>query len=274
VVDNAADGSAQAVCDALRPRLPCTLGLVEEGRRGIPFARNRGLAAALADGADLVAFVDDDDRPRPDWLRRLVARQATNGADIVFGRWQPAPELAVPPGRAGDKLLRKLAKPDGFVDRFGLPQDASTNNVLIARRVIEAMAAGGGLFSPDFAFSGGSDHDFFIRCRRHGFRLERCPESVVDGFWDEGRLSVAGFLRRAYNLGAKQAMLEARHLTPSEIRRARRRTWRKTPRACLKVLLRLVGPSADRAALAEACDLATLLGRIGTHLGLSHRYYR
>ena len=44
-------------------------------------ARNRG--AAVADGS-LLAFTDDDYRPRPDWLAAL-AREAAKAPDAVLG---------------------------------------------------------------------------------------------------------------------------------------------------------------------------------------------
>ena len=205
VVDNAADGSAQVVCREAGLTPPWTLHLIEERRRGIPFARNRALTEGLRLGVDLVALIDDDDLPRPDWLHLLVARQAATGADVVFGRWEPARSIVPPPG-LGSMLLKKLRRPDGVVDRFGLPQDASTNNALLTRRLIESMAATSELFSPEFAHTGGSDHDFFIRCHRQGFRLERCPESVVEGVGTK-RMTLGGLLKRSFNLGPSKQCL-------------------------------------------------------------------
>src|SRR5919206_4964652 len=81
VVDNRPDGTARAVCEAARPRLPFRLAYAEEPEPGISFARNRALAEAMAMGAELVAFVDDDDEPRPDWLRHLLRVHEETGAD-------------------------------------------------------------------------------------------------------------------------------------------------------------------------------------------------
>jgi succinoglycan biosynthesis protein ExoM len=258
----------------MRGELEGPLRLVAEPQRGISFARNRALREALAQGADLVAFVDDDDLPRTDWLRLLLEKQAATDADLVFGRWEPAAGLVLPPGLEGGKLLRKARKPEGALDRFGLPQDASTNNLLLTRGTIERMAAEDRLFSPEFALTGGSDHDFIIRCLRRGLAFARCPDSVVDGFWDGTRLIARGVLRRAFNLSVKQAMLETRHLPPEETAHARRRTLRKLPRISLAALTALVRPQPGRTALSEACDVATLLGRLSAYGGLRYRYYR
>src|SRR5690606_5741127 len=85
VVDNRPDGRAAAVCDALGANLPCPLRFAEERERGVSFARNRAVSVALAAGAELICFLDDDDIPDPDWLARLVARQRETGAELVFG---------------------------------------------------------------------------------------------------------------------------------------------------------------------------------------------
>jgi succinoglycan biosynthesis protein ExoM len=245
VVDNAPDDGAGALTDSLRGELGSPLRLVEEPRRGIFFARNRALQEALA-----------------------------LGAELVFGRWKPAAGLVLPPGLEAGKLLRKARKPEGALDRFGLPQDASTNNLLLTRGTIERMAAEDRLFSPEFALTGGSDHDFIIRCLRRGLAFARCPDSVVDGFWDGTRLIARGVLRRAFNLSVKQAMLETRHLPPEETAHARRRTLRKLPRISLAALTALVRPQPGRTALSEACDVVTLLGRLSAYGGLRYRYYR
>jgi len=51
--------------------------------RNISIARNACLAAA---DADLVAFIDDDEVARPDWLAGLIAEQGRAAADVVFGK--------------------------------------------------------------------------------------------------------------------------------------------------------------------------------------------
>ena len=268
VVDNAPSGSARKVCEELREALPCVLHFTEEAQPGISFARNRALREALRLGADLVALVDDDDVPRPDWLRLLIERQAATKADIVFGRWEPAEQLVLARERCG---VAKPPEPEGILDRYGLPQD--TNNALLTRRVITIMDDAGELLSPELALTGGADNDFFIRCLRRGFRVERCPDAVVSGFWEDQRLTARGFLRRAFSGGAKQGMLEMRHLPPAELARAKRRAIRKLALVPGKVLGRALWPRAGRSALAQACQGAIALGRISSYLGLSYRYY-
>src|SRR5690348_7228962 len=76
VVDNAPDGRACAIVERHKASLPVPIYFSGEPERGISFSRNRVIAEALARGADLIAFVDDDDTPRPDWLATLTAIQS------------------------------------------------------------------------------------------------------------------------------------------------------------------------------------------------------
>ena len=64
VIDNDPDRSAIDAADSWRAiSLRYPLHLVHEPRRGIPTARNRALDEALAVGADLLCFLDDDEYP-------------------------------------------------------------------------------------------------------------------------------------------------------------------------------------------------------------------
>ena len=59
------------------------LYFAEEQERGTSFARNRAITTALAQGAEWIAFIDDDDRPRPDWLAHVLDRQRVTGSSGV-----------------------------------------------------------------------------------------------------------------------------------------------------------------------------------------------
>src|SRR5205823_435633 len=79
VVDNRPGSGAADLVALARARLPFTVVIETEAAPGTSFARNRAVAAALRHGADLVAFVDDDDVPRPDWLVRLIETRDASG---------------------------------------------------------------------------------------------------------------------------------------------------------------------------------------------------
>ena len=108
VVDNNPDPEIRAICERAAPRLPVSVHYTTEPRSGITFARNRAVEVALERGADFVAFIDDDDQPKSDWLIQLLDRQSVTGADMVFGTW------------VLDSLMPQWARDSGIFPRQGL----------------------------------------------------------------------------------------------------------------------------------------------------------
>jgi hypothetical protein len=125
-------------------------------------ARKRNVAWRTAD-APLLAFTDDDCRPEPDWLERLLERSARTPGAVVQGATRPDPlehdvfaaphvhTLTVdPPGRA-----------------------AQTCNILYSRELLERL----GGFDPDAPT--GEDTELAMRAREAGAELVGAPAAVV-----------------------------------------------------------------------------------------------
>jgi succinoglycan biosynthesis protein ExoM len=258
VVDNLPDGRAEAVCDRARPHLPSALYFAEEPERGIAFARNRAVSTALAHGADFIAFIDDDDLPRPDWLVHLAERQRATGADLVHGIWRVPEHLDIPKSLRGIKFL----KPPDFdqMNRWGSLSGAATCNVLIGRRVVEHFRQVGQVFRPEFALTGGGDTDFFIRARVAGFRFAVAPDSVVFRDWTAARLTWRGILRRAFRIGGTSMQIYQAHGSPADCDRKRREAYREMKRQIVALPRSLLRPTR----------LAKRLSRIAWSLGVLH----
>ena len=196
VIDNSPDGVARRLCAASSSRLPIKLHFDEEPNRGISFARNRAVDVALERGADLVAFIDDDDVPEPDRLCHLIRKQEQTGADLVFGRWSFATDSEVP-AWIRDNLQFRSSDYDKR-DIHALPAWASTCNVMISSRLLREMKDQGAPFSPDFAFLGGEDKDFFIRALAMGASYATSARSMVIRHDVEDRFTTMGILRRSF----------------------------------------------------------------------------
>lgn len=264
VVDNAPGGRAGAVCAEAAAALPVPLRVVEEPERGISFARNRAVREALAAGADAVAFLDDDDLPHPDWLARLLARARETGAELVFGGWVFS---TAEPLRGWQRDLKLFRAPDlAVTNRFGLPAAAGTYNVLIARRLLERMAAAGDHppFAPALARTGGSDTDFFLRARASGASFAIAPDSLVTRRWDASRTTFAGVLRRGFRLGHSNALHDRAVLPPERQRHKRRRVALRLARRLLATPLHLLPP---RRFARHAFDVARLAGDAAARFG-------
>lgn len=264
VVDNAPGGRAAEICAAAAAALPVPLVFVEERERGISFARNRALREALAAGADAIAFLDDDDLPRPDWLARLLARARGTGAELVFGGWRFSD---AEPLRGWQGDLKLFRAPDlAVANRFGLPAAAGTYNVLIARSLLERMQpeAPERAFAAALARTGGGDTDFFLRAQAAGAHWAIAPDSLVTRRWEAARTTFAGVLRRAFRLGHSNALHDLAALPPARQRHKRRRVALRLARRLLATPLHLLPP---RRFARHAFEVARLAGDASARFG-------
>jgi glycosyltransferase involved in cell wall biosynthesis len=241
VVDNHPAGLAAELVKGGSGEFPAPLEYLHETQRGISFARNRAVDAARAWGADAIAFVDDDDLPRPDWLARLVAPVAAEGAQLVLGGWDWEAGFALRPWQRDLKSLRPAR-----LDRrnaFGVPAGAGTYNVLIGRALIDHLVARDGfVFDPELALSGGSDTDLFIRAIRGGAPLAVARDSIVCRRFEPGRLTFRGLWRRQLRSGSSQAHHERRWLDPAARAESARKQRRHLRRALVRTPLALWPP--------------------------------
>ena len=225
VIDNNPNGIARYVCQSASSRLSIGLYFDEEPQRGISFARNRAVNVALAHRADFVAFIDDDDIPRPDWLSHLLNKQKQSGADIVFGRWLFAIRSDVSTWIKDNAQFRTSDYRKKNIHT--LPCWASTCNVLINSRLLEAMRNDEEVFSPEFAFLGGEDTDFFIRALSRGASYTTSFRSIVLRHDVGDRFTTMGLLRRSFRQGCSKVSIMKRHRPSSEVRKLRRDAWRR-----------------------------------------------
>jgi glycosyltransferase involved in cell wall biosynthesis len=102
VVDNNSRDDTKDVVEAFKAGAPAPTSYVFEGRQGISHARNAGAGAAAA---ELLAFTDDDCRPEPTWLQKVVDSMQKWGADGLGGRILPQWSAPPPPWLARDQHL-------------------------------------------------------------------------------------------------------------------------------------------------------------------------
>lgn len=270
VTDNRPGGRAREICNKALERLPVALHFAEEPKPGISFARNRAITVALDLGVEWIAFLDDDDLPKSDWLLRLVNRQLATNADIVLGVWQLPDNFKVP------QLLGEFdfLKPPSVEakNKYGLPGFAGTFNVLLRGIMIEQLSQSGPVFLPEFAFTGGGDTEFFVRAHRAGWRVVVAEDSVIVRNWASDRITLRGALRRSFRYGVSDMLIDLRHLPPSQCKQIQRRALK---RLCQSTL-RLINPviSGRRRFSVELRKIASNLGRIYAATGGKYRYYR
>ncbi|MEZ0164112.1 glycosyltransferase family 2 protein [Kineococcus sp. LSe6-4] len=203
VVDNDPAAGARELVERVAATPGAPLRHVHEARPGIAAARNRALAHADrptgpgAGPADLLVFLDDDERPADGWLDALLAEHRRSGAAGVVGpvvsRFQTPLDPWITAG--------------GFFERRRLPtgtpvQVAATNNLLLDLRALRAAGVDlPAAFDERFGLSGGSDTLFTRSLTTAGLRLLWCDEALVTDVVPAARASREWVLRRALRSG-------------------------------------------------------------------------
>lgn len=185
VCDNDPEASARNVCTG-RARPPA---YVHEPAAGIAAARNALLEASTDD--ELVAFIDDDERPEDGWLDALVATGDRFDAEVVTGA-----VLSVFDGSAPPSLIHSFQRPRQSTG--SLVAWPTTANVLLRRSALEDPPL---RFRDSYGLSGGSDSMLFLELRRRGASMVWADEAVVHELVPAGRTNLRWVLRRSFRLG-------------------------------------------------------------------------
>jgi glycosyltransferase involved in cell wall biosynthesis len=189
VVDNDPSGGALNLAAEMADD---RIRFVHEPAPGIAAARNRGLDEA--GDADLLVFIDDDERPEPGWLRNLVGEWLRTRPAAVVGPVVSVYEREPEPWIAAGRF---------FTGRRRLPTGteidvAATNNLLLDLRQVRAA---GVRFDLRFGTSGGEDTLFTRQLHRCGGRMVWCDEAVVLDVVPGVRLTRRFIARRAFRYG-------------------------------------------------------------------------
>jgi len=184
------DGSSDATAVIAR-QYDCRL--IQTENRGLASARNSGLAAATG---DIIAYLDDDAYPDPDWLTYLAATFLRTGYAGVGG-----PNIA-PPGDG--PIAECVARaPGGPVHVLVTDREAEHIpgcNMAFRKSCLDAI----GGFDPQFR-TAGDDVDVCWRLQERGWTLGFHPAAMV---WHHRRNSVRAYWRQQIGYGRAEAMLE------------------------------------------------------------------
>jgi succinoglycan biosynthesis protein ExoM len=194
IVDNDSSQSALPTFLSFQKSFPCKIDYLTEGRRGIPFARNKVLDHAVSRQATYIAFIDDDETASPDWLDSLYKAIIETDVDAVQGQViSLMPEGNLPPW--SQKAKRKEGNKKEGSQRKGL----STNNVIFKTELVTLK---GLRFDEHYALTGGSDIDFFTRAATLGSKHIWTNKAVVYEKIPISRLTLKWQFQRLFRVGA------------------------------------------------------------------------
>jgi glycosyltransferase involved in cell wall biosynthesis len=167
--------------------------VIKTENRGLSSARNTGLLAATG---DIVAYLDDDARPDPEWLTYLVGA-FEGGSHVAVG----GPNIAPP----GDGLMAECvaAAPGGPIHVLLSDREAEHIPGCNSAFRKDALEAVGG-FDPRFRVAG-DDVDICWRLQERGWSIGFSAAAMV---WHHPRDSLREFSRQQRGYGKAEALLE------------------------------------------------------------------
>jgi O-antigen biosynthesis protein len=184
------DGSTDATAAIGREH---GLRVISTENRGLSSARNTGMQAAAG---EIVAYVDDDARPDPDWLTYLVWSLLRSEHAGVGG-----PNLAPPAdGLVPDCVANAPGGPVHVLVSDEIAEHLPGCNMAFWRPRLEAI----GGFDEQFRVAG-DDVDLCWRLQARGWTLGYSPAAVV---WHRRRNSVRRYWRQQRGYGRAEALLE------------------------------------------------------------------
>jgi O-antigen biosynthesis protein len=186
------DGSSDATAEIVAER---GFTLLNTDHQGLASARNAGLAAATG---EIVAYLDDDAYPDPDWLHYLAASFAESDHAAVGGP-------NIPPPGEGVVARCVAGAPGGPMHVLVSDHEAEHIpgcNMAFRRSNLEAI----GGFDPAF-WTAGDDVDICWKLQEAGQTVGFSPGAVV---FHRRRDSIRKYLGQQYGYGKAEALLERR----------------------------------------------------------------
>ena len=202
VVDNDGDCSARSMVSGFADSAPFPVVYAAESRKGLSFARNRGLETAKG---QWIALLDDDEVAASDWLARLLETAERFRADAVVGTVLPEFEGLPPAWIVRSRFFDRSLPPAGTKIGMGI---ALSGNALLR---VDFLREHNLLFDTDFNFTGGEDSDFFRRFTDLGGTVVSAPEAVVREFVPTQRMTAEHLSKVSLWIGEIYARLTHKH---------------------------------------------------------------
>jgi len=235
-----------------------------ESVQNIALARNRSLKPARG---ELVAFIDDDERPLLHWLQNLYTALIETNADGVWGPVIPNIPESFPEWMRRSKLFQRPTQKNNSAVRSG---SMRTGNAIIKRSLLGMRD---GLFDKDLGKTGGEDSDLFTWLQQQRFKFVWAEHAPVVEQIEEKRRYIRWHLRRAYRGGWTYSRLVVkRHGRGIGILISFSRVIPSSFKAFLCAIFNLNNPKYSGLLLLS--NMLTNLGKLGYFLGVRLEEYK
>jgi succinoglycan biosynthesis protein ExoM len=197
VVDNDIDESGKEAVHLAGSMSAVPIAYHLEPERNISLARNRSVESSEG---GLIAMIDDDEFPDPEWLIKHYHALRGSAASGVLGPVRSSFNVPPPPWLIKSGLLARKEFPTGV--ELTDARFTRTGNVLFRRSLFVDPSH---RFDPSFGRTGGGDAAFFKRMMEKGHVFIWCNEAVVYETVLQERYVRSYYLKRAFTRGMTEA---------------------------------------------------------------------
>jgi len=195
IIDNDINESARAVFSKVsieNINKAINLKYFVEPIQNISLARN--LAIKISSG-NLIAFIDDDEYPKSDWIINLLNEFEIRNADGILGN-----VIDIYPPNAPDWIREtKRLNPKGWIPGLQIKYAGGTGNLLIKK---ECFLMREGPFDPSFGKTGGEDAELLNWLISKGCRFYYCDKAITFELVEPSRIKILYQIKRAIQFGS------------------------------------------------------------------------
>jgi GT2 family glycosyltransferase len=192
VVDNNSSDDTKAVVQKFIASASVKVSYVLEYRKGLSYARNRGVAEA---SGSIIAFTDDDCFIDAHWAGTIVREFAADPSLAVLGGRVEQADQDAPP--VGVRAFSDRKRISSFDELFGRMIGC---NMAFSRQVFEVIGGFDPLLGKGTVSGSAEDLDLLYRAFKMSLNMVYVPEAVV--FHAHGRTSMSS-LQRVHDEYAK-----------------------------------------------------------------------
>lgn len=214
VDNNSADNTRERVAGFIKEHPALNIRYCFEQNQGLSHARNRGISEATG---DIIAFIDDDERIVPEFIRSYIKFFDTHAEAMAAGGKIIAEYPTGRPRWMSHYTERPIANPMDFGDYiclFPKGRIPGGGNMAMRREVFDKL----GVFDTSLGRTGkkligGEESDLFERMNNIGIKPYYLPNAVMYHIIPQEKLTEEYFKRLCYNIGISQharAMLHNR----------------------------------------------------------------
>jgi glycosyltransferase involved in cell wall biosynthesis len=197
IVDNDHNESAKETVLKFKKQSEQNIDYYCEPVQNIALARNK--AVQMAHG-DYIAFIDDDEYPKNNWLLQLYDAANLYKADGILGPVKSSFKTSPPKWIIKGQVFERESFKTGT--QLKNPKYMRTGNLFLSLQSFPGLT---NPFKSEYGRTGGEDVDFFRTQLLENKRFYWCDEAIVHEIIPNGRLRRSYLLKRALLRGVVNA---------------------------------------------------------------------